>query len=116
MYIFTPSSVGLFTRTTPVRATILGKLTLLVLGLDTLFIRTELTTGRLVHRGTRLFFVILLPTIRTRLIDSCVSRDVHTGLQNKNLDTHQEKHGSQRNRHIGKPWNGIQRIENAHIV
>lgn len=104
------------TRTAPIRATILGKLTLLVLRLDSVFIRTELPARCAIHRGTCLFLVVLLPTIGTRLIDLCVSCNLHAGLQNENLDTHQEKHGSQRNRHIRKPWNGIQRIENAHIV
>jgi hypothetical protein len=109
-------SASSLTRTPPVGSTILGKLTLLVKGLKTHFIRTKLTAGRPIHRGTRLFLVILHPTIGTRLVDPSIASNVHTRLQNQNLDTHQEKHGSQRNRHIRKPWNGIQRIENAHIV
>ncbi len=104
------------TRTAPVGSTVFGKLTLLVKGLKTHFIRTKLTAGRTVVRSACLFLGVLLPTIGTRLIDPCVAGDFHTRLQNQNLHPHQQEDRAQRNRHIGKPWNGIQRIENAHIV
>ena len=110
------STVDLFAQPTPVGSTVLGKLALLVLGLQIGIVGTKGLARRAIHRcaSTRLF--VVFPPIGTRLVHAGFVGQQNARLQNEDLHSDQQKHRRQGHSHIGKPWLLLERIQNAHIV